>query len=84
MDEVAPLTQGYKECHIFTLSNLGHLAALKCDVEAAQEFYRQAYDLTAELNNPFASHEIRRDFLDCGFPLFLQSQSELTAYAHKN
>lgn len=74
MDEVTPLTEHYKECHIFTLSNLGHLAALKKDYEAAKAFYEQAYGLTKELNNPFAFHEIKRDFLGCDLPLFLYEE----------
>lgn len=71
MNDVVPLTQNYKECHIFTLSNLGHLAALKQDYENAKKSYNEAFMLTRELNNPFALHEIQQDFLGCGLPRFL-------------
>ncbi len=72
MEIVAPKTVNYKECYIFTLSNLGHLAALKRDESAAKNYYQQAYRLAEELNNQFAIQEIRQDFIGCSLPLYLQ------------
>jgi tetratricopeptide (TPR) repeat protein len=79
MNEVAPLTFNYKECYIFTLSNLGHLAALKNQLDEAKKHYQEAYALAKELNNHFAIQEIKQDFLGCGLPSALQEFAVLHA-----
>lgn len=71
-EAVYPLTEHYLECHIFTLSNFGHRAALEKDYDKAKEFYKQAYTLCKGVKNPFAKEEIKQDFLHCGFPNTLQ------------
>lgn len=72
MDVVAPLTEHYKECHIFTLSNLGHLAGLKGDEDIARAMYSKAFLMAKEVNNPFAIDEIKTDFTGIGLPSYLQ------------
>lgn len=72
--DVAKLTEHYDECHIFSLSNLGHLAALNNEGELARQYYGKAYDLCRKVHNPFAIVEIRQDFLDCDLPLHLQEE----------
>lgn len=62
--DVAKMTETYHECHIFTLSNLGHLAALNGEEILAKEHYRSAFTLCQKVHNPFARVEIRDDFLN--------------------
>lgn len=72
IEEVSKLTEGYDECHIFTLSNMGHYAALTHDEVAAKRCYKEAYRLCEKVGIPLAQREIRQDFLDCNLPLSLQ------------
>lgn len=72
LQEVVALTEHYHECHIFSLSNLGHYAALNKEYELATHYYSQAYTLCKKVHNPFARIEIRQDFLNCNLPLHLQ------------
>ena len=74
--EVSQLTKHYDECHIFSLSNLGHFAAIQNQNDLAIRYYDEAYSLCNKVHNPFARHEIRQDFLDCQFSTFLQKPIE--------
>lgn len=67
VDATFPLTEHYLECHIFTLSNLGHRAALEGDNDKARTYYKEAYTLCKGVKNPFARQEIRQDFIQSGF-----------------
>ncbi len=73
LEVVAPLTENYTECHIFTLSNLGHLFALKNDFTEAKKRYQEAIRSAELLKNSFAIKEIRNDFLGIGLPHSLQA-----------
>ncbi len=72
IQRVFPLTEPYLECHIFTLSNLGHKAALENNFVQARQYYKNAYTLCEGVKNPFAKQEIRQDFINCAFPHSLQ------------
>ena len=72
LQDVSVLTKNYDECHIFTLSNMGHFAALNSDYNQARQYYRQAYALCKKARIPLAEIEIRHDFLACNLPLHLQ------------
>lgn len=75
LNDVKEHTKNYDECHIFTLSNLGHYAALTHDYEKAKEYYEQAYSLCAKTKIPLIKQEIRNDFLACNLPLELQEEA---------
>ncbi len=72
MEEVTPVTVNFKEIYIFTLANLGHLAALKRDYDESKSYYLQAFALAKQMNHTFAMQEIKQDFLGCSLPLSLQ------------
>ncbi len=74
VEHVFLLTEHYLECHIFTLSNLGHRAALQGHYDEAKALYNEAYRLCQGVKNPFAKQEIRQDFINCGFPHSLQEE----------
>jgi tetratricopeptide (TPR) repeat protein len=65
MQEVAPKTTKYQGVHIFTLSNLGHLASLLEDEKKAEDYYQQAYTLAIRTKNLFALQEIKQDIISC-------------------
>lgn len=72
IDAVAPRTMNYKLLHIFTLSNQGHLAGLRKDYDAAKQHYRQAFQLAEEMKNKLFLQEMKKDFIGCALPHFLQ------------
>ncbi len=72
MEVVTPLTINFKDIYIFTLANLGHLAALKGDYDGSKSYYLQAFALAKQMNHRFAMQEIKLDFLGCSLPLSLQ------------
>jgi tetratricopeptide (TPR) repeat protein len=76
MQEIVPLTINYKQYYIFTLSNLGHLAAIQNQTFEAKKYYQEAYALAKEFNNQFAIQEIKQDFLGCALPTALQEGLE--------
>lgn len=76
MDNIIKTDVKHGESHIRTLSNLGHLAALKNHYSEAKSFYYQAYRLCNEMKqDPFLLQELKADFINCGFPPSLQDFS---------
>ena len=63
IDILLPLTSGYKQYHIYTLSICGHYAALKSDLRGAKSYFEEAIALSCSLMNEFAIDEIRQDLL---------------------
>ena len=61
MSEIEPRTKSYKTCYIFTLLNLGHLAALKNDKGKAKQYYQKSLALAQEINYQVAIDEIHQD-----------------------
>jgi len=72
LQDVIERTKNFDECHIFTLSNMGHFAALNKEYRQARMYYEEAYALCRKARIPLAQMEIREDFLGCALPKELQ------------
>jgi hypothetical protein len=70
MKDVAPKTIENLGCHIYTMSNLGHLASLEKDYENANYYYKQSKVLAEQTKNQLAIQEIKHHIIGCSSEAF--------------